>query len=41
MLDSMLQAGLTAGTMELLKTEGMRESLKLFWREHRLTYRVY
>jgi hypothetical protein len=25
MLDSMLQAGLTAGTMELLKTDGMRE----------------
>jgi predicted nucleic acid-binding Zn-ribbon protein len=30
MLDSMLQAGLTAGTMELLKTEGMREVLNSF-----------
>ena len=30
MLDSMLQAGLTAGTMELLKTDGMREILNSF-----------
>jgi predicted nucleic acid-binding Zn-ribbon protein len=30
MLDSMLQAGLTAGTIELLKTDGMREILNSF-----------
>jgi predicted nucleic acid-binding Zn-ribbon protein len=30
MLDSMLQAGLTAGTIELLKTDGMREVLNSF-----------